>query len=142
MLKLAYVLFLSMALLSGCASLQSQQSSLYEQLGGQPAIEDITKNLLDIVYADERIAFLFEDTDRAVLHDTIVDQVCMETGGPCVYEGLDMVEAHSGLEIKYSEFDAFVEDFILAMEAADVPFRLQNQVLAIFAPMRDDISYQ
>ncbi|WP_395373991.1 group 1 truncated hemoglobin [Marinicella sp. W31] len=142
MLKPLYFLLFSVALLSGCASMQSNQSSLYDQLGGQSVIEDITKNLLDIVYADERIAFLFEDTDRAALHETIVDQVCMETGGPCTYEGLDMVEAHSGMEIKYSEFDAFVEDFILAMEASNVPFRLQNQVLAIFAPMRDDISYQ
>jgi len=142
MLKRMYSFLMVCTLLAGCASMQNNQSSLYEQLGGQPVIEDITKNLLDIVYADERIAFLFEDTDRAALHETIVDQVCMETGGPCVYEGLDMVEAHSGLEIKYSEFDAFVEDFILAMEASDVPFQLQNQVLAIFAPMRDDVSYQ
>ena len=66
----------------------------------------------------------------------------METGGGCQYEGLSMEKAHSGFVIKNSEFDAFVEDFILAMEQSQVPFRLQNKVLAIFAPMRESITYK
>lgn len=120
----------------------AKAETLYEQLGGQPAIELITEKLLDRILNNPKIKFLFEETDRADLHLKIVDQICQETGGPCVYEGLDMVEAHSGMEIKYSEFDIFVEDFILAMEDADIPFRLQNQVLAIFAPMREDVTYE
>jgi hemoglobin len=116
--------------------------NLYEQLGGKIKIELITKNLITRIYADERISFLFKDTDKLDLHEKIVDQICMETGGPCIYEGLDMIESHSGFEIKYSEFDAFVEDFILALEDSNVPFRLQNKVLAIFAPMREDITYK
>jgi hemoglobin len=131
-------------LLLMCTGLMMAQAeeSLYEQLGGQPAIESITKHLLDRILTNPKIDFLFEETDREDLHIKIVNQVCMETGGPCVYEGLDMVEAHSGMEIKYSEFDVFVEDFILAMEDAGIPFRLQNKVLAIFAPMREDVTYE
>ncbi|MCB1582907.1 MAG: group 1 truncated hemoglobin [Marinicella sp.] len=118
------------------------EDSLYQQLGGKPAIEKITKHLLDRLLNNEKINFLFKETERDDLHIKIVDQICMETGGPCKYEGLDMVEAHSGMNIKYSEFDIFVEDFILAMEDAEIPFRLQNKVLAIFAPMREDVSYE
>ncbi len=118
------------------------EQTLYEKLGGKPVIENITKNLLDRILTNPKIDFLFEETDREDLHIKIVDQICMETGGPCVYEGLDMVEAHSGMDIKYSEYDVFVEDFILAMEDAQVPFRLQNKVLAIFAPMREDVTYE
>ena len=118
------------------------EESLYQQLGGQEAVESITKNLLDRILSNPKIDFLFKETDREDLHIKIVNQVCMETGGPCEYEGLDMVEAHSGMDIKYSEFDVFVEDFILAMEDAKIPFRLQNKVLAVFAPMREDITYE
>lgn len=118
------------------------EESLFSQLGGKPVIDNVTKHLIDRLFDDERISFLFKETDREDLHKKIVDQICMETGGPCTYEGLDMVEGHSGMDIKYSEFDAFVEDFILAMEDAEVPFRLQNKVLAIFAPMREDITYE
>ncbi len=116
--------------------------TLYQQLGGQEAIALITTKLLDRILTNPKIDFLFKETDREDLHKKIVDQICMETGGPCQYEGLDMVEAHSGMEIKYSEYDVFVEDFILAMEDADIHFRVQNKVLAIFAPMREDVTHQ
>jgi hemoglobin len=118
------------------------EDSLYQQLGGKTAVENITKHLLDRILNNPKIDFLFKETDREYLHLKIVDQICMETGGPCKYDGLDMVEAHSGMDIKYAEFDIFVEDFILAMEDAEVPFRLQNKVLAIFAPMREDVTYE
>ncbi|WP_223787388.1 group I truncated hemoglobin [Marinicella meishanensis] len=131
---------LGLLLMGSCQTVKAE--TLYEQLGGQAAIELITEKLLDRILHNPKIEFLFEETDREDLHLKIVDQICQETGGPCVYEGLDMVEAHSGMEIKYSEFDIFVEDFILAMEDAEIPFRLQNKVLAIFAPMREDVTYE
>lgn len=115
--------------------------NLYEELGGTNGIERITTTLLDRVYTDRRIAFLFQDTDREYLHDRIVEQICVETGGPCQYKGLSMGRVHGGLDIRHNEFDAFVEDFILGMEDAGVPYRVQNRVLKIFAPMRGDIVY-
>lgn len=118
------------------------EESLYQQLGGKDAVESITTHLLDRILVNPKIEFLFKETDREDLHIKIVSQICMEAGGPCKYEGLDMVEAHSGMDIKYAEFDIFVDDFILAMEEADIPFRLQNKVLAIFAPMREDMTYE
>jgi len=118
------------------------ENNLFKELGGIRRIERITTALLDRVYADERIAFLFEGTDRDYLHNRIVEQICMETGGPCEYQGLSMKRAHGGLAIRQNEFDAFVEDFILAMEDAGVSYRLQNRVLKIFAPMRGDIVYR
>jgi len=123
-------------------SAYASDKNLYHVLGGDVVINTITKELLDRILVNEKIAFLFEETDREYLHEKIANQICMETGGPCQYEGLDMVETHSGMDIKYSEFDVFVTDFIAAMEAAGVPYRLQNKVLAIFAPMREDITYE
>jgi hemoglobin len=117
-------------------------NQLYKDLGGQPTVDRMTTELLDRILVNEKIAFLFEETDREDLHQKIANQICMETGGPCEYEGLDMIEAHSGMAIKYSEFDIFVSDFIAAMEAAGVSYRLQNRVLALFAPMREDITYE
>ncbi len=140
-MKKISMLLIALFLLNACVK-QTKPESLYDQLGGAPTIDLITKNLLDRILNNEKIAFLFKETVREDLHEKIVSQLCQETGGPCVYEGLDMVEAHSGQEIKYSEFDVFVEDLILAMEDANVPFTLQNKFLAIFAPMREDVTYQ
>ncbi len=134
------VAFLACSLLA--FQVQAEDKQLYNDLGGADTIDAITTELLDRILVNEKIAFLFEETNRQDLHDKIVNQICMETGGPCEYEGLDMIEAHSGMDIKYSEFDVFVSDFIAAMEAAGVSYRLQNRVLAIFAPMREDITYE
>lgn len=131
---------LTLALLVGCAS--SQKPDLYQRLGGEQGVERLVESLLDEVYADTRIAFLFEDSDRENLHAVIVEQICAETGGPCTYQGLDMPAAHSGLDIRHDEFDAFVEDLIIAMERTGIPTPAQNRLLAIFAPMRDKIVFQ
>ena len=136
----SFILAVLLCLSAVCSQAEDQQ--LYHDLGGQATVDRVTAELLDRILVNEQIAFLFEDTDRDELHIKIANQICMETGGPCDYEGLDMVAAHSGMDIKYSEFDIFVSDFIAAMEAADVPYRLQNRVLAILAPMREDITYE
>lgn len=141
--KTAVACLLIASLLVACASQPEQQSAeLYHDLGERPGIERLVTALLDRIYADERIAFLFVDTDRKNLHKLIVNQVCMETGGPCEYNGLSMLEAHAGMKVRHSEFDAFVEDFILAMEDVGIPYTTQNRVLAIFAPMRDEIIHK
>ena len=140
-------LLMALALLGavGCAGSGADRradAALYDRLGGAQGVDRLVATLLDEVYADRRIAFLFEDSDRDNLHAVIVEQICAETGGPCTYEGLDMRAAHSGLDIRHDEFDAFVEDLILAMERVGVPTPAQNRLLAIFAPMRDKVVFQ
>lgn len=132
----AWLLALSLAFTATPAAADGE---VYKDLGGIRGIEHLTTAVLDRVYADQRIAFLFQDTDRDYLHDRVAEQICVETGGPCEYKGLSMERVHGGLDIRHSEFDAFVEDFILGMEDAGIPYRTQNRVLKIFAPMREDI---
>lgn len=141
------IVFLAFAVLiaAGCAGgghERGTNDALYNRLGGEAGVDRLVATLLDEVYADERIAFLFEDTDRENLHEVIVEQVCAETGGPCTYQGLDMRAAHSGLDIRHAEFDAFVEDLIVAMERSGIATPVQNRLLAIFAPMREKIVFQ
>ncbi len=59
-----------------------------------------------------------------------------------MYEGPDMVEVHSGMEITEAEFDIFVEIIIDAMELAEISYSARNKLLALLAPMREDIIYQ
>lgn len=126
--------------LAGCvASGPLDNDDLYQDLGGTAGIDNMMGEVLDVIYADERIAFLFQDTDRQNLRELLVQQLCELSGGPCVYEGLDMAESHSGLDLKHSEFDIFVEDVTIGMENAGIPFTVQNRVLALYAPMHADV---
>jgi len=124
---------------SAASAAPPSDDSLYQALGAEAGVATLVDKLLDRVYADTRIAFLFAETDRTNLARLIREQFCSETGGPCAYSGRSMAESHSGMGLKEKEFDAFVEDFIVAMEDAGVPYRTQNRMLRIFAPMRADV---
>ena len=50
-----------------------------------------------------------------------------------------MSAAHKGLHLTNADFDALVEDLQDALDAAGVPFRVQNRLLARLAPMQKDV---
>lgn len=121
------------------AAAQARDDSLYQALGAEPGIAELVDVLLERVYTDTRIAFLFKDVDRPNLSRLIREQFCEKSGGPCTYSGRSMAEAHSGLGLKQKEFDIFVDDLIDAMESVKLPYRTQNRLLKIFAPMRPEV---
>jgi hemoglobin len=53
-----------------------------------------------------------------------------------------MESAHRGQNITAAEFNALVEDFQLAMRETGVPYGLENQVLALLAPMKPAVLHQ
>jgi hemoglobin len=117
-------------------------NTLYEQLGGKPAIEKVIKDFVGYVAKDNRINFFFAKTNIPHLEKMLVEQVCEGTGGPCKYTGLSMKQAHKGMNINTAQFNALVEDLQKAMDANSVPIGLQNQLLAILAPMEPDVVHQ
>jgi len=130
-------------LLSACSSSQPrQEDSLYQQLGGDIGIDQLAITSLQLLREEERLAFLFEDIDEHNLIRQLSDQLCYLSGGPCVYEGLSMQDAHAGMALTEAEFDIFVQVFMNAMAANNIPFSAQNKLLAMLAPMRTDVIHQ
>lgn len=117
-------------------------SSLYQQLGGLPGIQRIVEGLLINISEDERIVHHFSETDIERLNEKLIEQICVESGGPCQYTGDSMRDSHAGFDISEADFNALVEDLIAAMEAEGVPVAAQNRLLARLAPMRGDIIYR
>src|SRR5215469_17293614 len=64
-----------------------QQTSLYQRLGGQPAITAVVDDFVANVAADNRINHYFAQTNIPHLKMELVDQICQATGGPCTYTG-------------------------------------------------------
>ncbi|HEU0151856.1 MAG TPA: group 1 truncated hemoglobin [Arenimonas sp.] len=124
-------------LLAACAS--TPRASLYEQFGGQAGLEALVEELLVRLLEDDRINAAFAETDLVNLNDRLVEQFCVELGGPCTYTGRGMAESHAGLAITEADFNALVEDLQEAMDARGIPFRAQNQLLRRLAPMHRDI---
>lgn len=115
--------------------------SLYEQLGGAPAVAALVDALVVEYKADPRIAPRFDlpAADLAYLRERLIEQFCEATGGGCTYTGLSMAEAHSGMAITPAEFDAFIEGTVRAMTRVGVTDEHQLILLSVLEPMRGDV---
>ncbi|MGH7258545.1 MAG: group I truncated hemoglobin [Nitrospiraceae bacterium] len=114
-------------------------ASLYDRLGGKPAITAVVDQFVANVAADSRINARFATTDIPKLKGHLVDQVCGATGGPCTYKGRDMKTTHAGMRITNDEFNALVQDLVAALDKFNVPLKEKNELLALLAPMKKDI---
>ncbi|MDX1300388.1 MAG: group 1 truncated hemoglobin, partial [Pseudomonas sp.] len=122
--------------LAACAQQPATGDSLYRDLGEQAGITRIVEGMLLNIAADPRIVRHFERVDIVRLRDKLVEQICVETGGPCTYTGDSMAESHKGQNLTPSDFNALVENLQTAMSSQGVAMPAQNRLLARLAPMR------
>lgn len=125
-------------LLAACAA-NAPRPGLYQQFGGQAGVEALVEEFLVRLLSDERINDQFAEVDLISLNDRLVEQFCVELGGPCTYTGRTMAESHAGLGITEADFNALVEALVDAMEARGIERGAQNRLLARLAPMHGDI---
>ena len=128
-------------LLGACAASPPPPTddSLYRGLGELPGITRIVEGMLLNAARNPRITHHYADVDIERLRDKLIEQICVEAGGPCVYTGDSMEESHKGLNIDRGDFNALVEDLIDAMGAEGVAVPVQNRLLARLAAMRGQI---
>ncbi|MDI1252994.1 group 1 truncated hemoglobin [Thermomonas sp.] len=108
---------------------------LLHDFGGKAGLTTIVGTFMDNMMADPRTQPFFANVDRERVKRELTEQFCVILGGDCVYTGRDMRTTHAGLKIDRNNFNALVEDLQLAMDTHKVPFRSQNKLLAILAPM-------
>ena len=113
--------------------------TLYDELGGAIGVAALSEALIREIAADERIRGHYRDTDIGRFHAMMQEQMCERTGGGCVYTGDDMRRTHAGMDIHPGEFNAIVEALMRAMDKRGLSVATQNKLLALYAPMRDEI---
>ena len=121
------------------AAATAAPAGLYQALGEKPGITRLMDDFVNRLVKDPRIGNHFKDTKPAALKESLTDQVCQLSGGPCKYEGADMKSAHADMDITKGHFNALVEVLQSAMDAQGIPFAQQNRLLALLAPMHRDV---
>jgi hemoglobin len=141
----------TLMLLAGCGGSRASTPSitqtfvaapLYKRLGGYDALAAVTDDFLKRVHADTMLAPFFggippEGMNR--IRQMVVDQLCAASGGPCVYVGKSMKDAHLTLEISDDVFERFVGHIRATLIAFGVPSREQNEVMGALQSMKGDI---
>lgn len=127
-------------LLSACAS--GPKKSLYDELGQYEGIENIVRELIFVIAKDERVKPRYKGVNMQHFKKGLSDYICELSGGPCEYQNENMKLVHAGHNYTNTEFNAIVDDLILAMENRGVPVTTQNRLLALLAPAYKDVVYQ
>ena len=126
-------------LLSACAQQPPKDHSLYRDLGAMPGITRIVEGMLLNIARDQRIVERFRRVDIQRLRNKLIEQFCVEAGGPCTYTGDSMAESHKGQNVSRSDFNALVEDLIKAMDSEGISVPVQNRLIARLAVMRGEV---
>ena len=137
---ISLVIATSSLLMAGASFAQtaSQNDQLYKAFGEKAGLVTLMDDFMVRLLADPRTGPHFKPANPQRVKEQLVDQLCVLGGGPCVYKGADMKSAHANLDIKKSDFNALVEVLQQSMDAKGIPFRTQNQMLALLAPMHRD----
>lgn len=98
------------------------KKSLYERLGGQPAVEAVANGLVDRILADKRVNTWFKHAastpeNTAAYKAKLASFICSGLGGPCKYTGHDMVAAHKGRGVTNDAFNAVAEDLSAQLDS-------------------------
>lgn len=114
-------------------------AGVFEQFGGMPGMTALMDDFMVILLEDPRTRPFFEKVDHDRVKRQLAEQFCAILGGGCAYSGRDMKETHAAFAIDKADFNALVEDLQVAMDRRDVPFRAQNKLLSILAPMHREV---
>ena len=126
-------------------------TSLYERLGGLPAVSAVVDQFITNVVAEtmtsnSKLKRTFDPLVQsgnsyrvASLRNHLIDQIGQAAGGPLVYKGKTMQAAHQGMAITDVEFNALVAELAKAMTSKGVPAAQQTEVVTILSPLKSTI---
>jgi len=116
--------------------------SLYEKLGGEPAVNAAVDIFYRKMLTDDRVSRFFEgvDMDRQAAKQKAF--LTMVFGGPAEYSGKDMYEGHKHLikmGLDDSHVDAVIENLGTTLTELGVANDLIQEVANIANSVRDDV---
>lgn len=124
---------------------QQSEPSLYDRLGGVYNIATVVDDLIErlsvneILNANLAIKEARDRVPKAGLKFHLTALVCQATGGPEMYTGRSMTEAHQHLNITEEEWEAMRADFKETLDKFQVPENEQNELFAIVESTKGDI---
>lgn len=117
-------------------------SSLYEQLGGEAAIDAAVDRFYEKVLADERISHFFEGVDMQKQARMQKGFLMFAFGGPNNYSGKGMEAAHRKLVaqgLNDGHYDAVVENLGNTLKELGVDDALIGQAAAVAESVREAV---
>ena len=141
------IIFASISFGAGCleskknqpAPVQEKTASLYERIGGQPAIDAAVEIFYKKVLADKRVNHFFEDINMNKQRGKQKAFLAAALGGPVPWKGKDMRKAHASLDLKESDFSTIAEHLQATLEELKVDAKLIGEVMTVVATTKNAV---
>ncbi len=113
--------------------------SLFELIGGAPAIEAAVEELYKRIMADARLAPMFKEERLPQLKKQQADFFTQALGGGAVYRGPSMKEAHAGFHIGAEQFGQVAEHLQASLQHLGVDNEYISAILEKIGPLANAI---
>ena len=121
-------------------------STLFEEIGGKPAVEVAVDKFYLRVIEDKRISHFFTGVDMKKQREHQTAFLTYAFGGSTQYDGQSMRKAHQRLVeqlgLTNQHFDAVVENLVASLQELNVPDNLIQEVGKIAQSIRSDVLNQ
>ena len=121
---------------------QAGEKSLYARVGGYDALAAVVDDFIGRLVSDKQFEKFFAGfsvDSKKRIRQHLLDQLCVATGGPCVYMGRDMKTTHGGLGLTEADWDAAVKHLTASIDKFKVPAKEKDELLAFVATLKKDI---
>jgi hemoglobin len=112
----------------------------FERLGGEAGLRPIIDDFVDHVFDDVMIGFFFRKVSRKHIKELEYQHAAEHLGGPVVYRGRPLREAHAGSPIMGGQFARRKVILEQTLEKHGVPEDIREAWLAHTESLRADIT--
>jgi hemoglobin len=113
--------------------------SIYETIGGAPALAAAVDDCYHRVLADKELTGYFEGVDLDRLKGHQRSFLAAALGGAELYQGRPMKEAHARLKITQPHFDRVVGHLVDTLSALSVPAEIIGEIGGRLIPLQEQI---
>lgn len=113
--------------------------SLYEQVGGAPAITEAVERFYRRLLDDPRVSAYFTGVEMPRLKRHQVLLLSQVLGGPTQYDGRSLAEAHAGLGITPEQYAVVGEHLVAVLEELGAPANVVEAVKSVLGSVQSDV---
>jgi len=115
------------------------ETSLYERLGGEESIHELTREIVRLHSINPQIQRTVEGVSHKRLAHRVAQFVISGTGGPKVYDGPTLNDSHEHLKLSNADFLAAGSDVILAMKNLEYGQNEIDEMVCILVSLRHHV---
>ena len=119
--------------------LTAAEPTIYEAIGGDPALAAVVDDLYARVLLDPELIGFFAGANMTRLKGRQVEFFAAALGGPQPYQGASMRDVHRGRGIRREHFDLVAGHLVAALSDAGVPDDTVGQIVGTIAPLASEI---